>query len=381
MPWKEMDAVCLRAELVSLASAEGANVRLLCRRFGVSPKTAYKWIGRFEVEGRCGLLDRPRRPAGSPERTPPRVELAVLAVRDEHPVWGGRKIRARLVMDGLGSAPAASTITEILRRRGRIDPAVSEAARPWTRFEHDSPNDLWQMDFKGRFSTARGDCHALTVIDDHSRYAVVVDACADERTETVKSRLTGAFRRSGLPWRMLMDNGAPWGDDAEHVHTPLTVWLMRLGIGVVHSRPYHPETQGKDERFHRTLKAEVISGRSFLDLDHCQRAFDEWRPVYNFERPHESLGMNVPAGRWRPSPREYPELLPPVEYGPGEQLRRVQARGRISYRGREWRVPKAFRGQTVAVRPSPTDGVLDVCFLNHRIGIINLNPATAPPEQ
>jgi transposase InsO family protein len=373
MPWDERDVVSLRDEFVRLAMADDANIRRLCRRFSIAPKTGYKWIGRFQAHGPGGILNRSRRPRSSPARTAPEVEAAVLAVRDAHPAWGARKICGRLVALGRQDVPAPSTVTEILRRHGRIAPAASAAAEPWQRFEQAAPNDLWQMDFKGRFPTARGDCHPLTILDDHSRFALAVEACANQQTETVREKLMATFRRAGLPWRMLVDNGSPWGDDAAHPHTPLTVWLLRLGVGVVHSRPYHPQTQGKDERFHRTLKAEVLSGRSFRDLQHCQRAFDQWRPIYNFERPHESLGMQVPASRWRPSPREYPEQLPPVEYAPGEDLRRVQTLGWISYRGHQARVPKAFTGQTVAIRPTATDGLFHVCFLSHKIATINLN--------
>jgi transposase InsO family protein len=372
MPWAERDVVSLRSEFVSLALADDANIRRLCRRYSVSAKTGYKWIGRFQAHGPGGLGNLSRRPRSSPARTSPETESTVLAVRDEHPAWGGRKICARLKALGHQAVPAPSTATEILRRHGRISPAASSAAQRWQRFEHAAPNDLWQMDFKGHFATARGQCHPLTVLDDHSRFALTIAACANEQTETVKGQLIATFRRAGLPWRMLMDNGSPWGSDIEHIHTPLTVWLMRLGIGVVHSRPYHPETQGKDERFHRTLKAEVLAGQSFRNLEHCQRSFDQWRPVYNFERPHESLGMRTPGSRWQPSPRTYPETLPPVEYAPGEQLRRVQQNGLIYLHGREIPVPKAFKGQLVAIRPASLDGLFHVCFLTYKLLTIDL---------
>lgn len=163
------------------------------------------------------------------------MEAAVLRVREAHPAWGGRKIRARLQTQDWATVPAASTITAILHRHGKIDPAESLKHRAWQRFEAQAPNDLWQMDFKGHFATAQGRCHPLTVLDDHSRYALGLEACADERTATVKERLTRIFRRYGLPRKMLMDNGSPWGADWEHPYTPLTVWLLRLGLGVTHS--------------------------------------------------------------------------------------------------------------------------------------------------
>jgi hypothetical protein len=172
---------------------------------------------------------------------------------------------------------------------------------------------------------------------------------------------------------MTMDNGSPWGGDAEHRYTPLTVWLIRLGIGVSHSRPYHPQTQGKDERFHRTLKAEVLRGRSFRDMAQAQESFDEWRPIYNHERPHEAIGMAVPASRYQISWRSFPETLPPIEYAPGDDIRRVQDKGWVSYKGNRIVLSKAFRGYPVAFRPTVQEGIRDVYFCHHRIDQIDIN--------
>jgi hypothetical protein len=244
------------------------------------------------------------------------------------------------------------------------------------RFEHERPNALWQMDFKGHFAHAVGRCHPLTVLDDHSRYVVCLSACADELSETVQERLIGVFRRYGLPERMNVDNGSPWGDGAGGRYTVLTVWLLRLGVRLSHSRPYHPQTNGKDERFHRTLKRDVLHGQSYADLAACQRAFDGFRGVYNSERPHEALRMAVPASRYRASPRSYPETLAPIEYDPIDQVRRVQQGGRISFRGHELRVPQAFAGQSIALRPTTTDGVWDAVFAAHRVAQIDLRTAT-----
>ena len=169
--------------------------------------------------------------------------------------------------------------------------------------------------------------------------------------------LSAVFRVSGLPEWMLMDNGSPWGNDAEHPRTPLTVWLMRLGIRVSHGRPYHPQTQGKGggERFHRTLKAEVLQGRHFADLLSCQEAFDRWRGVYNRERPHQALDLATPISRYAPSPRSFPETLPPIEYGEGDLVRKVMAEGWVSFKGREFKVGRALRGCPVALRPTASD--------------------------
>ena len=373
MPWTEVSVMSQRLELVSLAQREGSNMRELCRRFGVSPSTGYKWLRRFSDGGAAAMVDQPRRPHHSPQRTPLQVEQVVLAVRDAHPAWGARKLRAWLLARGHEHLPSPSTITAILQRQGRTDPVEGRKHKTWQRFEHEAPNQLWQMDFKGHFPLSTGRCHPLTVLDDHSRFALGLEACPDETAKTVRQRLTTIFRCYGLPDRMVMDNGSPWGSDEDHHYTPLTVWLLRLGIAVSHGRPYHPQTQGKDERFHRTLKAEVLQGRTFVDLTQCQRTFDPWRTLYNLERPHEALGMAVPASRYQVSSRSFPETLPPVEYGPDDLVRRAGDRGRISVFGRNFKVGRAFKGLPVALRPTADDGTFNVLFMTYNIAQINLS--------
>lgn len=372
MPWKEVDLMSLRKEFVTLAMVEGANISRLCRRFGISRKTGYKWMGRYLAEGDSGIVDRSRRPGSSPWRTPLGMEEAVVEVRERHPAWGGRKIHHRLKAEGVEEVPAPSTITAILKRHGRMDAEESAKHKAWQRFEAEAANELWQMDFKGHFQAAQGRCHPLTVLDDHSRYSVCLAACDNERDETVRERLTGVFRRYGLPRKMLVDHGSPWGSDQEHTYTSFTVWLIRLGMVVSHGRPRHPQTLGKEERFHRTLKAEVSQYCVGLDLEQCQRRFDAWRTIYNLERPHEALDMKVPASRYRESPRSFQENLPPIEYGPHDIVRKVQANGWISYQNKEYRIPKAFRGEYVALRPTNEDGILDVFFCNQRVAKIDL---------
>jgi transposase InsO family protein len=289
------------------------------------------------------------------------VERQILKLRSKHPTWGGRKLRCRLQSLGHADVPAASTITEILRRHGQLDPQRADQPRDWQRFEHASPNDLWQMDFKGHFALIRdGRCHPLTVLDDHSRYSLSLRACGDECGTTVQAELTRVFRHYGLPRRMTMDNGPPWGFEDGETWTRLTAWLIRLGVRVTHGRPYHPQTQGKDERFHRTLKLELLSQRSFSSLGDCQQAFDPWRLMYNTERPHEALGMATPASRYRPSGRSFPEVLPPIEYASDVQVRKV-SEGRISFRNRDIRVGKAFNGHPVGVR-GIDEGIYEVLY-------------------
>jgi len=229
------------------------------------------------------------------------------------------------------------------------------------------------MDFKGHFAMREGRCHPLTVLDDHSRYSLGLCACGNERTETVKAGLTGLFERYGLPLQMLADNGSPWGTaGSEERHTVLTVWLLDLGVEVTHGRPFHPQTQGKDERFHRTLMAEVINGRIFGDLAEAQRAFDEWRPIYNDKRPHEGIAMAVPSSRYEPSPRPMPKSIPKPEYEEQAHVRKVRGCGAVSFKGHRVPVSKAFAGRYVALRATNIDGRFDLCYRHHRLGQVDL---------
>jgi transposase InsO family protein len=372
--WSEKSIMSQRHEFVMLFEQDGVNRRELCRRFGISPTIGYRLQARYRQEGKAGLVDRSRRPQRSPGRSSAETEALVLAVRDEHPAWGGRKIRRRL--QDLGQrTPGASTITAILHRHGRINAAASAQHRAFERFERAAPNELWQMDYKGHFATGTGRCHPLTVVDDHSRYAIGLRACGDEREGTVQAELTAMFRRYGLPERMLTDNGAPWGSDAVHRHTWLTVWLLELGVAVSHGRPYHPQTQGKDERFHRTLTAEVIGRRAFADLAQCQQRFDAWRVVYNTQRPHEALALATPASRYCPSQRSFPEKIEPFDYGPEAIVRRVDGDGWLSFRNRPIKLGRAFSYRRVALRATDQDGCFDVLFCAHKVGALNLREA------
>jgi transposase InsO family protein len=365
-----------KREFVELALVEGANRRELCRRYGISPNLGYRVLARYLEAGDAGLSERSRRPLCSPSRSSAAVEQAVLAVRNDHPAWGGRKIAAVLKRRGL-AAPSPSTVTEILRRHGVELGRFGGGQTAFTRFEHPEPNDLWQMDFKGHVAMRSGRLHPLTVLDDHSRFAVVLAACADQTTRTVKACLLDAFGRYGLPWRMTTDNGAPWGNGPGDPYTPLGVWLMEQDIRISHSRPYHPQTQGKDERFHRTLKAEALSGPPFEGLDQAARALEAWRGVYNLERPHDALGLATPVQRYRPSSRSYCDRLEPFPYGPDDQLRRVQLGGRVSYKNRLLKIPKAFGGKLIAIRPTAQDGVFDLVFRHQRLRSVDLRGTTS----
>lgn len=374
MPWKETTPMSQRHEFVLLAQKEEVDFSLLCRRYGISRKTGYKWLARFRHDRDDGLCDRSRRPYSSPTRTALAIEQKVVDLRSTHPRWGGRKLKARLEALGHEAIPAPSTITSILRRHGCLDTVISKQQKPYLRFEHVAPNDLWQMDFKGDFQLGTSRCHPLTVLDDHSRFSLGLQACQNEQSGTVQQELTSIFKRYGLPWRMTMDNGSPWGN-WQNGHSCLTefgAWLIRLGVRLSHSRPHHPQTQGKDERFHRTLKLELLRDYAWRDHLECQAAFDRWRYTYNFERPHEALELAVPASRYQPSCRPFPAVLTPIEYSEDAVVRRVEPSGQIKFERRHFFVAQGLRGLHVGLRPTPTDGVWRIFFCHQQIMEIDL---------
>lgn len=375
MPWNAKHIMDLRQEFVSLARQQDLSMAELCRRFGISRQTGYKWLARHAQEGEAGLADRSRRPLSQPTLTPSELEQRVVQLRRQHPAWGGRKIHRVLADTGVPTPPAPSTVTSILHRHGLISPQASQDATAWQRFEHEQPNALWQMDFKGHFPTLeQGRCSPLTVLDDHSRYNVLLQACAGTDTATVQACLRRAFERYGLPMRINTDNGSPWGSPREPGQvSELAIWLIRLGIRISYSRPHHPQTNGKNERFHRSLKAEVLNGRSFRDFAQVQAELNRWRVIYNQQRPHEALALATPMTRYRPSARRFPKTLPPLEYGAHDTVLRVQSNGRIRFKGHRLRVSKALYRLDIAARERvDADGIYDFYLAHHRLMTLDL---------
>jgi transposase InsO family protein len=370
MPWEERSRMSLRLEFVRLAEKGDPSLNEVCRRFGISRKTGYKWLRRYAEEGAAGLKDRSRRPHNIVFQVPSSQEAEIVALRNKHPAWGARKIRRKLQDAGATRVPATSTVTAVLHRNGLIDKDDPSTGKRWQRFEHPHPNCLWQMDFKGPVATSAGVCHPLTVLDDHSRFSLCIKALSDHRRLPVKQTLEEVFSLYGLPDRMLVDNGIPWRG-GEYPLSRLTVWLIHLGIGVSHSRPYHPQTAGKDERFHRTLKRELISSRHWRDIPHLQEGFDVFRDEYNHERPHEALGLDVPASRYRVSPRSFPASLPPIEYDDGMDIRKVSQKGEVFFKGRIFIVSHALAGYQVGLKPTD-DGLFDVLFCRETVSRINM---------
>ena len=374
MPWKESSRMSSRLEFVLLALAADANMQALCQSFGVSRKTGYKWRDLYLKHGEQGLEDRSRRPLSSPKRSSDKLEAAVLALHEKYPCWGARKLKA-LLPEEVGT-PHPNTIAAILRRHGRqLVPHVDAVHPAKSRFEHESPNQLWQMDFKGHFALTdekAGRCHPLTILDDHSRYSVCLSACSGEDGQTVKDVLTQTFRTYGMPERITCDNGTPWGTGGHGTLSRLEVWLIRLGIRVSHSTPYHPQTQGKAERFHRTLKRELLNRYGFSTIGACQEAFDRWRDQYNLIRPHEGLEQMAPATRYAHSARAFPSQIPTVEYDEGEHVRIVGRHGQVSYKSKLYFVGEGLYREKVAIRPTKEDGVLSIYFCHREVGQIDL---------
>lgn len=375
MPWQEWDRMDRRREFCTFAERDGANIAELCRRYGISRKTGYKWLTRWMAGGE--VADRSRRPHQSPRQTSDELERVVVAARTAHPTWGGRKLHTILQKQEpplLGTIPAISTITDILHRHGQIDPGQSQARTPFHRFEADHPNDLVQLDFTGHFAVGSGRCHPLPILDDHSRFLLGLQAYGNEQGVSVRAGLTDVFRQYGLPVRLLCDHGPPWGTRQPGPQlTVLTVWLIKQGIEVIHGRPRHPQTQGKVERLHRTVLADVITGRHFATLAEVQAAFDAFRGEYNTLRPHQALGMAPPIRCYSPSPRPFQEVPAPFAYAPDDRLRKVDMTGRISWNGQVWNISDALVGETVAIRPTMIDGELEVRFCRQVVRRIRLS--------
>jgi transposase InsO family protein len=361
-----------RYEFVVSAGLGGLPFAELCRRYGISRKTGYKWLARYRAGGPAALAEQSRRPRQSPRQTSSAMADTVIALRCET-TWGGRKLRRRLQDLGYQAVPSASTCTEIIRR---ADLLQKDSPRgPLQRFERQWPNELWQMDHKGDFATQCGRrCRPLTMLDDHSRFNLVLAASGDQQTATVKEALSGAFAQYGLPEAILCDNGGCWGNLANGAgHTPLTVWLLRLGVRVLHGRPYHPQTQGKEERFHRTLNNELLSRHTWRDLQHCAAEFPKYRHRYNHERPHDSLNGDTPGSRYRPSVRSLPAQLSPIEYPAEMEVRVVRSKGVITFGNQTWYIGEAFASLPIGLRPSAqADGQWEVFFSFFKLGSLDL---------
>lgn len=359
MPWSTRTVSEIRTAFVHAVRTAQMPVAAAARQYGISRKTAYKWLGRFDRS--LTLEDSSRRPRQSPKRTAEPLARAVLAVRDEFG-WGPRKIVAYLRNQDR-PAPPVRTAAAILRRNGRTAPEPERPEDPPQRFERPAPNQLWQVDFKGFVEVARQRVYPLTVLDDHSRFLLALACGTDQTMRRAWEILWKTFGEYGLPEAILCDNA--FGSSGLGVSW-FEVRLMRLGIRAIHGRPYHPQTQGKVERLHRTLEHEVIPRLDRADPARFAEGLERWRTtVYNVARPHEALGDRPPACRWQPSPRRRPATLPPVEYPAGSLLRRVAAQGEVRWRNAKVLVGAGLVGEWV--RLEEADDAVTVWYGPHRL--------------
>jgi transposase InsO family protein len=343
MPWRQKGVMDQRIEFVLRVERKEASLSQLCEEYGISRPTGYLWLQRYrEAHSFTALQEHSRRPHHSPTRTPEVVEGAVLALRDRYG-WGARKLRVRLQAE-YGLEVPVITVHRILQRYGRVTrgEVVGHATQ---RFAREAPNQLWQMDFKGKYAVAEGVCHPLQVLDDHSRYLLGLWPLPNQQ-----AALEGLFQEVGVPEELLLDRGVPWWSTTNgHGLTWLSVWLLEQDLGLIYGRPYHPQTRGKLERSNRTLDERT----RHQGLPETLAGWEVWGPRYRREynevRPHEALAMQVPAQVWAPVHLR-PYRTQPRGYDYGEApVQRLNPQGCLTYGGRRYFVCEALAQQWVRV--------------------------------
>lgn len=379
MPWQKESVMSQRKRLVEQMLLPGANVSDLCLHWNISRPTAYKWLRRYKEGGWEALEDVSKEPVNQPNKTPDAIEQVVIVAHKEFPFWGPYKLQQYLLNEQLlDTVPSHPTIERILKRHGCEVITSNQSPPAKIRFERSQPNELWQMDFKGSFMTQVERCHPLTVLDDHSRFSIGLRACPDEKNETVQCQLIKLFKEFGLPQQINVDNGSPWGDTGLEHMTRLEVWLMKLGVRLSHSAPFHPQTNGKDERFHRTLKLEVLHLRQYKNPMEMQKVFDRWRHIYNFKRPHQGIDNKTPSSRYCVSTRKFPGQLIEYDYGPDEIVRTVtKDSGEFSFKGHSYYAGKALCGERIAVKETDKANIYTVCFMDRMIKSFELEGSVA----
>ena len=341
--------------------AEGGPVNMaeLCRMFGISRQTGYKWVARYR-EGRHDLsavVERSRRPKSSPNALPVELQDLIVDARKRWPRWGPRKLRQRLVEANPGKpVPSASVIAKVLKQRGMTAPRRRRRGRPVVGVTAPfagcgAPNEVWCIDFKGWFVTGDGRrCYPLTLLDAFSRYLVRCEALLEPDGKRVRSILDSAFQELGLPAAMRSDGGPPFASSGPALLTELSVWLLKLGIRIEIIAPGKPQQNGRLERFHRTLKAETASPPE-AEYRAQQRRFDLWRYEYNYERPHEALGQRRPASIHEASRRRYPRRFVDAPLDPFSHVARIDKRGFIKWRRRNQFISSALAYEDIQLEP------------------------------
>jgi transposase InsO family protein len=343
MAWGMVDVDEQRMRFVVAASRREKSMRELCKDAQISRPTGYSWLRRFATGGLAAVVEKSRRPHHSPTRTATAIEQRIVELREKRPDWGARKIH--LLLQGEGVPLPEATIHRILVRNHLVRPQ-DRHRQAVQRFSRGAPNQLWQMDFKGPVGW-QAPVGPLSILDDHSRYAITLYGTWSSKAELVKERLEEAFQRCGVPEEMLMDHGTPWWNmKAATGWTWLTVWMMKQGIQLHFSGYRHPQTQGKVERFHGSLQA-ATQRRGWPWGEDRQLWLDEFRYEYNHVRPHEALGMKTPATVWQKSERDYQPRPSAWEYEAGAEVRKLAEQGQLYVAGRRWEISRALAGEWV----------------------------------
>lgn len=373
MPWRVITPMSERLLLCKMALEEGCCVSQLAVKFGVSRKTAYKWIGRYRELGVEGLWDVPKTPNHTPGKVDDEIEAFVVALKDRYKEFGARKLLPHVTQEYGEGAVSKTTIERILARHGlSVEKLCSSVPDEVGRWEREEPNELWQIDFTAPFLTPDGrKVWPVPILDDNTRYSLCIQATDAPTCKNALSAMRVAANRYGLPEEVLSDHGSAFGISKDKL-TGFTVFLWALGIRHTQGRYAHPQTQGKLERFNRTLKKECIRWHSYSRLDDWNKCFEEYRHLYNEERVHESLGDVVPASKYTGSTRAFVE--PDKRYkeqGEGIHHRQVDSSGKIWIHQHHAKVGNAFSGWTVSCRHDG-GGIWSVSFRGHDICQISL---------
>ena len=371
MPWRERSPVDLRVQFIGEYQTELWSMTELAEQYGISRKTAYKWVTRYEHGGAAALLDQSRRPWTQPSATDPRLIAALLAVRRRHPRWGAKKLLAVVKrQDARAAWPSRSTVCDVLRRHALVVPRPRR--RPLPHGGHalapiTGPNETWTTDFKGEFRTGdRRYCYPLTLRDGFSRYVLRCDALLSRSYALTRARFERAFADYGLPVRIRSDNGGPFAGPGLGRLSRLNVWWIRLGIVPERIGLGRPEQNGSHEQFHRVLKADTTRPPAATARAQ-QRRFGAFYREYNEVRPHESLDDQPPATRYTASPRPLPTRLAPLEYPGHMEVRRVSSAGCISWRGIPIFLTEVLEGEDVGFE-EVADGHWTLSFATVRLG-------------
>lgn len=364
MPWETKTAMDEREKFVIEASSENANITQLCLKYGISRKTGHKWINRA-AQG-LPLCDQSRRPHQQHSKTAVEIEQLIIQVRLAHPAWGGKTIRAVLESAGVEGLPSDKTCCNILKRNNLIDPLESKKHTAFQRFEKEHCNEMWQTDFKGDFLLGNGTrCYPLTILDDHSRFSIRIEP--KSAASGVKDSFILAFQEYGLPNCVLSDNGAQFAGPHRGL-SQFERFLMDLDILPIHGRPVHPQTQGKIERFHRTLKQEALRVTP-ANMEEARRRLENWRWVYNELRPHHALGMKTPGSVYQASTRPYYESKPYL-YDEGARLIKVNSWGYLRFGPMNLFLSESMADTLVEIRFGEND-TFHICYRNYKIATVD----------